>query len=244
MLLEHDFTVPVPMDDAWRALLDVERVAPCMPGATLGEVHGDDFDGQVKVRVGPVTLTYKGTARFAEKDESAHRAVIEGKGKDTRGNGTASATVTATLSPDGDNTRVDVRTDLTVTGRPAQFGRGMMADVGGKLISQFADCLAGQLSGDTGAEAASAESAPSGGAGTTLAATAARTEAPSESSATAADQPATAPRQRTPAHAGAGEAIDLFATAGPAMAKRAVPAAAGILALVAIIAVLRRRHRR
>lgn len=227
MLLEHDFTVPVPVDDAWRVLLDVERVAPCMPGATLGEVNGDDFDGQVKVKVGPVTLTYKGTARFAEKDDSAHRAVIEGKGKDTRGNGTASATVTATLSPEGDKTRVDVQTDLTVTGRPAQFGRGMMADVGGKLIGQFADCLAGQLSGDTGEEAAPAEPAPSAATAT---------------GAQATGEPANA-RPRTPARAEPGEPIDLFATAGPAMVKRAVPAAAGVLALVAIIAVLRRRRR-
>lgn len=243
MLLEHDFTVPVPVDDAWRVLLDVERVAPCMPGATLGEVHGDDFDGQVKVKVGPVTLTYKGTARFAEKDDSAHRAVIEGKGKDTRGNGTASATVTATLSPEGEQTRVDVQTDLTVTGRPAQFGRGMMADVGGKLIGQFADCLAGQLSGDTGGGAA-AEPAPTGGAAATSTATTAKTAAPSGSPATAASQPAPAASTQAPAHAEPGEPIDLFATAGPAMVKRAVPAAAGILALVAVIAVLRRRRRR
>jgi carbon monoxide dehydrogenase subunit G len=143
--LENSFTVPVPVDEAWRVLLDIERIAPCMPGAALDSVDGDDFTGRVKVKLGPINLTYQGKASFVEKDEAAHRAVIDARGKDQRGNGTAAATVTATLAAEGSITRVDVLTDLNITGRPAQFGRGVMTDVGNKLLGQFADKLAAQL---------------------------------------------------------------------------------------------------
>ncbi|GAA4454181.1 SRPBCC family protein [Phytohabitans houttuyneae] len=146
MKLDHSFTVPVPVEEAWSVLLDVPRVAPCMPGATLKDFDGEQFDGTVKVKVGPIVLTYTGKGRFVERDEAARRVVVEATGRDTRAAGTAAATVTATLLPDGDGTRVEVSTDLTVTGKPAQFGRGMLADVGGRLIGQFADCLAGKLS--------------------------------------------------------------------------------------------------
>ena len=145
MQLENSFTVPVPVDEAWRVLLDIERIAPCMPGAALDSVEGDDFTGRVKVKLGPINLTYQGKASFIEKDEAAHRAVIDARGKDQRGNGTAAATVTAQLRAEGDVTRVDVLTDLNITGRPAQFGRGVMTDVGNKLLGQFADKLASQL---------------------------------------------------------------------------------------------------
>ncbi len=145
MQLENSFTVPVPVDEAWRVLLDIERIAPCMPGAALDSVDGDDFTGRVKVKLGPINLTYQGKASFVEKDETAHRAVIDARGKDQRGNGTAAATVTATLAAEGSITRVDVLTDLNITGRPAQFGRGVMTDVGNKLLGQFADKLAAQL---------------------------------------------------------------------------------------------------
>jgi carbon monoxide dehydrogenase subunit G len=143
--LENSFTVPVPIDDAWRVLLDIERIAPCMPGAALDTVDGDAFTGRVKVKLGPINLTYQGKAAFVEKDEASHRAVIDAKGKDQRGNGTAAAVVTATLAEEGTSTRVDVLTDLNITGRPAQFGRGVMTDVGNKLLGQFADRLAAQL---------------------------------------------------------------------------------------------------
>jgi len=143
--LENSFTVPVPIDEAWRVLLDIERIAPCMPGAALDSVDGDDFTGRVKVKLGPINLTYQGKASFVEKDEAAHRAVIDARGKDQRGNGTAAAVVTATLAAEGSITRVDVLTDLNITGRPAQFGRGVMTDVGNKLLGQFADKLAAQL---------------------------------------------------------------------------------------------------
>jgi len=144
--LEHSFTVPVGIDDAWLVLLDVERVAPCLPGIAIEAVDGDDFTGSVKIKLGPINLTYKGKARFTERDEVAHRVVLDARGRDARGNGTAAATVTTTLTSDGGaTTTVDVRTELNVTGKPAQFGRGVIVDVGNKLIGQFADCLAANL---------------------------------------------------------------------------------------------------
>ena len=145
MELHHEFTVPVPVDDAWRALLDIERVAPCMPGATVEDYDGKTVTGAVKVKVGPVTVTYKGTAVFEEQDEAAHRMVLIASGRETRGQGTARATVTGTLSGHDDGTTVSVRTDLTVTGRPAQFGRGVLAEVGDRLVGQFAQCLSERL---------------------------------------------------------------------------------------------------
>lgn len=145
MQLEHEFTVPVGVDDAWQVLLDLERIAPCMPGAALSSVEGDDFAGSVKVKVGPITVTYQGKGRIASRDDEKHVAVIEASGKETRGAGTARATVTATLYDDGPATRVVAVTDLAITGRPAQFGRSVLADVGAKLVGQFADCLAGEL---------------------------------------------------------------------------------------------------
>ncbi|WP_405804165.1 SRPBCC family protein [Streptomyces sp. NBC_00210] len=157
MELHHSFTVPVPVDEAWPALLDIERVAPCMPGATVEGFDGETVEGAVKVRVGPVTVTYRGTATFREKDESAHRIVLAAQGKEVRGQGTASATVTATLADRDGATSVIVLTDLTITGRPAQFGRGVMAEVGDKLIGRFADCLSGQLANKEPAAAAPTE---------------------------------------------------------------------------------------
>ncbi|NUR43856.1 MAG: SRPBCC family protein [Streptomyces sp.] len=146
MELHHEFTVPVPVDDAWRALLDIERVAPCMPGASVEDHDGKTVTGSVKVRVGPITVTYRGTAVLEEQDDAAHRMVLIAGGRETRGQGTARATVTGTLTAqDGGGTAVQVWTDLTVTGRPAQFGRGVMAEVGDRIIGQFAACLAEQL---------------------------------------------------------------------------------------------------
>jgi carbon monoxide dehydrogenase subunit G len=148
--LDHSFTLPVPVDEAWRVLLDVSVVAPCLPGATLTGFDGERFTGTVRIKLGPVTLDYRGTGRFVDRDPTAHRAVIEASGRDIRTAGTAAATVTAALTPDGDATRVEIATDLTVTGRPAQFGRSMLADVGGRLVDQFADRLAARLTGASG----------------------------------------------------------------------------------------------
>ncbi len=171
MELEHTFTVPVPEERAWDVLLDVERVAPCMPGASLDSVDGDEIKGRIKVKVGPISMTYAGTARFTERDRHAHVITLEAAGKETRGAGTASATVRSMLEGQGDQTHVIVHTTLNVTGRPAQFGRGVMAEVGGKLIGIFANNLAAMLTADKAsqgpaepAESARAEAAPDAGA--------------------------------------------------------------------------------
>jgi uncharacterized protein len=146
MELEHSFTIPVSPERAWQVLLDVEQVAPCMPGATVDSVDGDVVTGRVKVKVGPVALTYSGKARFTERDEQARSITLEASGKETRGAGTASATVHSWLADEGGGqTRVTVHTSMNVTGRPAQFGRGVMADVGGRIIEKFATNLAAQL---------------------------------------------------------------------------------------------------
>src|SRR5699024_6512700 len=150
--LDHEFTVAAPVDEVWQALLEPQRVAPCMPGATLTDVAGDTFKGSVKVKLGPVNLLYKGSGQFQEKDEQARRLVIEASGKDARGAGTASATVTVTLTSEGVGTKGAVATDLNVTGRPAQFGRGMIMDVGGKILDSFADSLADELGAGTTSE--------------------------------------------------------------------------------------------
>ena len=222
MELQHSFSVPVDVDRAWAVLVDIEQVAPCMPGAALDTVDGDEFTGSVKVRLGPIGITYKGKARFVEKDQVAHRAVIDAQGKDARGNGTASATVTATLHPQDDGTRVEVNTDLAITGKPAQFGRGVMVDVGNKLIGQFADCLAGKLAQADGPAAA-----------------------PVTGSSDSAPPPATSPTDSAPtspeAPADGVAPIDLMTSAGPAVLKRVAPVAL-LLAVLVLVIILRRRR--
>src|ERR1700733_1129694 len=166
--LNNSFTVPVPPEQAWDVLLDVERIAPCMPGASVLSVNGDEIQGQVKVKLGPLSLTYKGTAKFTEKDQESHTIAIEASGKETRGAGTASANVTATLKPGdtGAETVVSIHTSLNVTGRPAQFGRSLLPEVSGKLIQQFATNLEAMITADTATadtatdETAAADEAP------------------------------------------------------------------------------------
>jgi uncharacterized protein len=270
MRLEHSFTVPVPVASAWAALLDLPRIAPCMPGATLSSVQDDTFTGTVKVKLGPIALTYQGKGRFVERDEAARRMVVEATGKDVRSAGTAAATVTATLAADGDRTAVQVITDLTVTGRPAQFGRGMIAEVGGKLIGQFADCLADTL-GEQATAPADAPPAPpalrreqsvSGStAGTATSATAGPSPAVSGDAAASAGEdsvavsdPALAPaghlvegkRQRVPSSAPAeAEPIDLLRLTGAtATARRITGYGAGAVLLAGLAWLVLRRLRR
>ncbi|GAA1759769.1 SRPBCC family protein [Nonomuraea bangladeshensis] len=146
MRFEHEFTVPVPVEQAWAVLLDVERIAPCLPGATLDSYEGDEFTGRMKVKVGPITVTYRGSARFEDVDKDSRSLTIQASGKEARGSGTASATVKARLTPREESTAVTVETTFHVTGRPAQFGRGVMAEVGSRLLDKFADNLAELLS--------------------------------------------------------------------------------------------------
>ena len=159
MDLRHEFTVPASIDQTWSAFNDIESVAVCFPGAKVTTVEGDTFNGTVKVKLGPIALVYNGTGTFVEKDESAHRMVIDAKGKDKRGNGTAGAHVTATMTEQGTSTHVEVLTDLNITGKPAQFGRGVMEDVSNKLLGQFTACLEQKVgdSSDTGDAAAVVE---------------------------------------------------------------------------------------
>jgi carbon monoxide dehydrogenase subunit G len=146
--LEHRFEVPVGIDKAWTTLLDMEQVGPCFPGALLDHVDGDEFSGSVKIKLGPIRMTYKGTAKIVEKDEAAHRAKIEATGNAGGSTSTAAMLVTATATSLAPNrTAVDLVTNLSLTGRPAQFGRGVMVDVGNKLIGQFADCVSNKLAG-------------------------------------------------------------------------------------------------
>ena len=145
MELQHTFTVPIGIDEAWAAFTDIERIAPCLPGAVITSVDGDDFEGTAKVKLGPIALQYAGKGTWVSRDASTYSAVIEAQGKDKRGNGTAGATIKAHLEPEGAGTKVVVDTELKITGRPAQFGRGVIQDVGGKLLDQFAPCLSTRL---------------------------------------------------------------------------------------------------
>jgi carbon monoxide dehydrogenase subunit G len=153
MELTNEFRVGIPIDQAWSTLTDIEYIVPCMPGAQLTEIDGDDFKGQVKIKVGPITAQYKGTAKFIEKNQDEYRLVIDASGRDSRGAGNASAEVSAHMSPDGDGTRITISTDLKVTGKVAQFGRGVMADVSEKILGQFVDRLEKKLAEEAPVEA-------------------------------------------------------------------------------------------
>lgn len=238
MELNHEFRVSVPVEQAWSVLTDLERIAPCMPGAQLQEVEGDEYRGVVKVKVGPITAQYKGKARFEALERDAGRAVLRAEGRDTRGQGNANATVTATLTAEGDSaTRVAIATDLTVTGKVAQFGRGVLADVSAKLLDQFVhqletDVLSGGGSGPEGGSGAAGGSRS--GPGAAPAATA-RAESP-DGSPNGAERPAVRAIESRPA-----EPVDLLGTAGAPVAKRLIPALLGVAALLLLWRVLRGR---
>ena len=237
MKIEDEFRVDVGIDEAWKGLLDVERIAPCMPGAQLQEVEGDEYRGIVKVKVGPITAQYKGVARLTETDETTHTVVLQAEGRDTRGQGTASATVTATLTPDGTGTRVHIDTDLNVTGKVAQFGRGVMADVSSKLLGQFAQNLERDVlnGGADDAPASASDAAGSGPAAGDAAASG------SVSPIAPATDAASGPRRIDSPEA---EPVDLLDSAGSAVAKRVVPIVLAVVALLTLRSLRKRSKRR
>ena len=267
--LDHSFTVPVPPDQAWDVLLDVETIAPCMPGATVDEVDGDVVNGRIKVKVGPVSLTYKGTAKFTERNPETRVVVVDAAGKETRGAGTASATVRASLAPDasGSGTEVTMHTTMNVTGRPAQFGRGVMVEVGGKLVEQFAANLAKLIAGDTGSggDAGSGDAGSSAPAGTSdAAASDAGASGGGASVPGASGDGASAPAATVDGRTGNGsggaaaaagpvastsapapeDSLNLVKLVGPVLLKRLVPAVAGAAGLALLSRLLwRLRHR-
>ena len=262
--LDNSFTVPATPEQAWEVLLDAERIAPCMPGASVLSVDGDSVEGQVKVKLGPLSLTYKGTAKFTERNPETRVVVVEAAGKETRGAGTASATVRASLAPDasGSGTEVTMHTTMNVTGRPAQFGRGVMVEVGGKLVEQFAANLAKLIAGDTGSggDAGSGDGGSSAPAGTSAGGASAGGASVAGASGNGASAPAATVDGRTGngsggAAAAAGpvastsapaqeDSLNLVKLVGPVLLKRLVPAVAGAAGLALLSRLLwRLRHR-
>ena len=265
MKLENELTVPATVDEAWRVLLDVERVAPCLPGASITGSEDDRWQGTMKVKIGPIASTYNGTIEIAEADESARRAVLRATASDARGKGGAEATITSTMAEVPEGTRVNVETDLNVTGPAAQFGRGVMQEVSAKMMDRFADCLAGQMGRSEAPSAASAASGTTAAERSAGAAVAAAGVA--VAAALPADVPAPPPHEPRMRLPGGGEAVigdgavtpaapavpairptdevlDLGELTGGAVMKR-VLALAGVLvagAGVALAVVVRRRR--
>ena len=222
--LDNSFTVPVPPEQAWDVLLDVERIAPCMPGASVTSVEGDQIEGQVKVKLGPLSLTYKGTAKFTDKDQANHKISIEATGKETRGAGTASANVQAVLkAADAGSTLVSIHTSLNVTGRPAQFGRSLLPEVSGKLIAQFASNLEALIGSDTATAAVPEETAAPESDGTVADSSGEAVPAP------AAAAPAAAPVMKQE------ESLNAFKFVVVPILKRVIPVAAAGAAIAVII---------
>ncbi|WIY02546.1 SRPBCC family protein [Amycolatopsis mongoliensis] len=244
MRLDHEFTVPAPIGEVWQAVVDPERVAPCMPGAALTKVEGDKFSGTVKVKLGPISLLYKGHGEFLEKDDAAHKIMIKASGKDARGAGTAAATVTVTLTEAEGGTHGTVSTDLSITGKPAQFGRGLISEVGGKILDTFAGCLSGKLAPSpeaTPAPAPKPEAAtPEPTATPEPVAKPAVKPAPTTAEINTDSRPATErPQLRSVPAAPETEAIDLLGYAGQPVLKRLVPVVLGIAAVVGLVAIIR-----
>ena len=271
MKINNEFTVGVPVEEAWNIMLDLERIAPCLPGAAIQGSEDDEHQGTMKVKIGPITANYKGTVKIEEADSENHRAVMQATGRDARGQGTASAKITSTLEEQGDNTRVQVETDMKLTGRAAQFGRGIAQDVATKMLGQFAECLEREIAGspqegvaatDTAAEAsgngaaASQEdqgAAPAGGVGGT-AGRVISSEDPgvmagrSVEGAVVADGEAAAASGATqrpqagPESRPEPEAFDVGAASQEAILKRVGPILAGLGFLVVLIWLFRRRR--
>lgn len=206
MDLTHQFTVPTSVEETWDSFLDIGSLAECFPGAQVTSAEGDTFTGTVKVKLGPIAMVYAGSGTFIEKDELARKLVVEAKGRDKRGNGTAGANATLTMAPEGTGTKVEIVTDLAVTGKPAQFGRGVMQDVSDKLLGQFVACL-------------ESKSAPAGPVTPETPAAAEPVGEESSEPSPAAPSTAAAPTPQAPRHAKQPEAIDLGATVVPVLIK-------------------------
>jgi carbon monoxide dehydrogenase subunit G len=222
MKLENEFTVPAPVEQAWEVLLDVERVAPCLPGAAIEGTDGDEHKGTMTIRIGPITTRYSGTVKIEEADASARRAVMRAQARDQRGQGTAAATITSTMEEVEGGTRVRVETEMRVTGPAAQFGRGVMQDVSAKLMGRFADCLAEEMAG------AAATGVAAGGD-----AAAEPPPGPAGDSAEAAASSAPEPRR-------AEEVLDLGEASREAVLKRIAPVAAVMVGLIVLLGIRRR----
>ncbi len=260
MKINNEFTVGVPVEEAWETMLNLERIAPCLPGAAIQGSEGEEYQGTMKVKIGPITANYKGTAKFEETDEENRRAVLKATGRDARGQGTASATIVSTLQEEGDDTRVMVETDMKLTGRAAQFGRGIAQDVATRMLEQFAECLEREISGggaareapsaaseETGNGAAAQEEAPApvGGtagrvissedpsvmAGGTVEGTIVSDGTP-EVAASTEQPPRSEPEEQ--------EAFDLGAASQEAILKRLGPVLAGLGLLAILIWLIRR----
>jgi uncharacterized protein len=257
MELSNEFEVPVPIEQAWLILTDIERIAPCLPGAQLQEVEGDEYRGIVKVKVGPITAQYKGVARMIEKDDATHRALLQASGRDTKGAGNASADIRAELVGVGDSTHVSLVTDLTITGKVAQFGRGVLADVSAKLLDQFVANLevtvlaedlveAGleleleALTTDDPVEAAEAAAAAEAAFEVAEAAVDLVDNTEPDGSPAVANADPVARRIDSPDP----EPVDLLEAAGAPVAKRVLTLAAVITSLALILGLGRRRRRR
>ena len=247
MKLENDFTVPASIDEAWAFLLDVPRVAPCLPGATVEPETDEDgtYKGAMKLKIGPITAQYKGTVKIQSADEATHTVAMRAQAKDARGQGSASATITSTMEETAEGTKVSVVTDMRVTGPAAQFGRGVMQDVSAKLMGRFADCLAEKLSGDkeeAPAEAAAPEAAAEGRPPRARSPRARRARpAASRPRSRRPRRPARPPARSSAEAPKATEArptddvLDLGEAAGGAVLKRALPLVGAAIALLVLI---------
>ena len=239
MKMENEFTVEAPLEQAWEILLDLERITPCLPGAALEEESGDEYKGTMTIRLGPVTQKYNGTVSFEKTDEESHRAVLKADGKDARGQGTASATITSTLTEEDDGTKVHVETDMHLTGRAAQFGRGVQQEVATKLINQFAECLEKEIMGENTREepeqpekAAEQEEVEEQEAAASA----------NGSAEKARDEEEEKPKRRVIEQDHDVEPLDLGEASRDAVLKRVVPLAAGLGALLVVIWLVRRRR--
>jgi len=263
MDLTHRFSVPAGVAEAWDAFNDLEGLAPCFPGATITSVDGDEFSGSVKIKLGPISLMYNGSGRYIERNDADRRVVIEARGKDKRGNGTATATVTASFAESGGQTDVEVLTDLVITGKPAQFGRGVISDVSDKLLDQFVSCVSGRFVATTSAEtpgdeadteqtieleAVPAEAVPAEAvpadqvpAEEVVATPAAAVQANSPAESRSAPQPS--PAYSAQPQGDSGEStLNVLSTVGPVLLKRYGPALAVVgLLIFVVIKIIRRK---